>query len=693
MPIKAGGDQRRAASTLDLWLRATTLAMVVILASWTALANVIVLSGGTFAQLRTLSPLALVAAAAALLNLLPQRREQRPPANADSSAPEEEGEPSRWPYLLIGAVLAAGFAFGNRYRVFWALTVLYLSAIFLWQLHAPRLRNRQPDPGIGNLLAFLGATGLALLAAALVNRVNADQTLPINLSVAVLDDPHLPIFRHDSVHGIAGVYPIPTYWIHSFELLAALLTQALSIGEPILLLHYIGSPALTVVSVLAAARFFRVLLPRYWGWTTLASVLLLLGLRSSYTMYGNFGFVRMFEGKSLFVTALIPLLLTYAVEFSLQPHVKNWLLLFLAQVAAVGLTANALYAAPIAAGLALGACWRPSWSASRRLAVGILASAYPIIVALVVRHSFVRQGLISGLGSFQPLMSMEEATPLVLGEGIVLWLWLLALTSGWTTVREAGARRWMLAFSLGFLATCMNPFLTQLWGAHVTGTYLTWRLFWALPLPGLLAVMLVGGLASGDHGAIGSHGIRAMTFGALAATLAIGMPWQDPVFIGLRPGLKVPARDYAVAERLNQLAGEEGPVLAPEPVSAWVPTFRRHAHPLVARRHYTQGIISVFGHQVDVQSLQDRLTLLDYVGREPDTEQGATLLKQWFQQDRIAAVAVPQAHPDLDRIREILGQAGLKPSEYLGYILFHRDGIVDQGKDGGTPQPVEGTGG
>ncbi len=366
---------------LDSFLRVTCSAVVVLLACWTVLANIIALSGNSFGDLLRLAPLVLIASVVIIAYLgIPRMELASALAGRKPGAGGKPEDSRRLIHLLLGAALAAIFAFGNQYRIFWVLTVLYLAFFFLRQLRAPLLQIRRAGSGPWNNLPFFAALAFALLGALLINRVNVDQTLAINMTVSVLDNPGAGIFTSDSVHGIPGVYLIPSYRVHSFELLTAMIAKVLNIADPITVLHFIFAPLLSLFCVLAAARFFRVFLPRWWGWATLALIAILLVLRSTYTMYGNFAFVRMFEGKSLFLTALIPLIVVYAAEFFAQPNLKNWLLLFFAQAAAVGMTANALYAAPIAAGLGLAACWRPSWSASRRLAIGLLASIYPVVV-------------------------------------------------------------------------------------------------------------------------------------------------------------------------------------------------------------------------------------------------------------------------------------------------------------------------
>ena len=161
---------------------------------------------------------------------------------------------------------------------------------------------------------------------------------------------------------------------------------------------------------------------------------------------------------------------------------------------------------------------------------------------------------------------------------------------------------------------------------------------------------------------------------AVLFTLIVGRPWSEPVPTEVRLGLKVPQVEYAVAQRLNQVAGEGQPVLAPETVSAWVPTFRRHAYPLVARRHYTEGILAVFGGRIDRADIQDRLVLHDLISGDTDSPESYALLERWLAENRITAVALTKNHREFGRLSTAIQEAGFTSSKYLGYVIFYKPG-------------------
>lgn len=667
----------------DVLLRSACAMVVALFGCWTLLANAVVLSGNSFADLSRWTFLALVAAAVVLAYLhVDHTFGPSAPATTDTASAESPKSEKTLVQLLIGAGLAAIFAFGRQYLIFWILTVLYLGVTYcretvwrepVWrERQAPGLPFREVGGQGWNYLALAVAAVVAVLAAFWLNLPSADQSLYVNMAVSVLDAPNAPIYATDTLHGVPGAYLLPTYRVHSFELLAAWVAQAFHIPEPIWVFHFLLGPFFALFSVCTAAVCLRRLLPQRWGWAVLTLTGLLLILCGAFRMYGNFAYVMIYQGKSVFVTAMIPLIVTYALDFFARPRLGHWLLLLLAQVCAVGFTANALYAAPLAAGFALAACWRPTWSDTRRLGLGLLASIYPVLLGLIIRSAVIREGLES-LDSFQGgLFPIEAAVHEVLGQGATLWLWLLGLTCAWCLVRDRAIRHWVLGFSLGFTLICLNPFLDDYWGKYVTAQFLTWRLLWVIPLPVFLSLLITQGIASSFERAPGQKLVFGFMVLALLLPFTFDQSWNDPL---LRPevrlGLKVPQPQYAVAKQLSEVAGTGRPVLAPENVAEWVPTFRQHAYPLVARGLYTQALLTAYSRRVNLQDIHERLALAAYVNETTNSPSDAeALLRSWLAANKISAIAVPQSFKWITEITRILNEAGWESSVYLDYLIF-----------------------
>jgi hypothetical protein len=220
----------------------------------------------------------------------------------------------------------------------------------------------------------------------------------------------------------------------------------------------------------------------------------------------------------------------------------------------------------------------------------------------------------------------------------------------------------------------MNPFLDEYWGAYVTAKYLTWRLFWVIPLPIFLSIFITQGVVNGFKLPFSKNPTFIFVALALLITLTLGKPWIDPdpmVRSELRIGLKVPQPEYEVARRLSEIAGRENLVLAPENISTWVPTFRGHAYPLVARTHYTEALITYLPAN-RVEEVQERLALSIYIKSAfSDNRQSELLLQNWLvvKKSSYCSAGIFKANHGTYRI---LKDAGFVPQQYLGYIIFQR---------------------
>ena len=326
-----------------------------------------------------------------------------------------------------------------------------------------------------------------------LHRPDADDPFYLHLAVAAVDQPEAPLIAADTLHGIPGVpLPMPIYKVQALELLQA----ALAFLTPLRVLDvaHILFPALAaVLLVLAQARLIRLLAPGRWLWGTAMLVAVLLCIGEPHRSYGNFAFVRLYQGKAILLSVMLPLVAATALEFALAPGWRRFWRLAAAQIAAVGISATALWAAPITAGLALAAATDLRWRAIRNLLWGLAASAYVLALGLLLHGESA--GLIQrGEEFWQEYGTAAFAMERVLGSGLQVYVFLFALIASWSLASSDLLRRFCVVFALGFLLLFWNPF-TDTWVAKLlTSEPVYWRVFWLVPLPLLLALALTAPL-------------------------------------------------------------------------------------------------------------------------------------------------------------------------------------------------------
>ena len=50
----------------------------------------------------------------------------------------------------------------------------------------------------------------------------------------------------------------------------------------------------------------------------------LVAVGETHRWYGNFSFVRMWQGKSIFLSVFMPLVYAYALRFAVRPNLRDW---------------------------------------------------------------------------------------------------------------------------------------------------------------------------------------------------------------------------------------------------------------------------------------------------------------------------------------------------------------------------------
>jgi hypothetical protein len=506
---------------------------------------------------------------------------------------------------------------------------------------------------MGLLIAMAAAVATLTLVS---HRPDLDDALYVNLGVAALDRPSEALLSRDTLHGIPGLPLIlPTYRVHSIELLSPAIAW-LSNRPVIWISHLVLPPLFAALAILATALWAQSVLPRYWLAVTLGVVVVLFALGDTHPGYGNLSFVRLHQGKAAFASVMIPLISWAAIRFSATGRGVDWILLTASQVAGVGLTSTGLFAGPATAQLTLAACWRPTRAANLRFVQGCTSSVYPLGLALLLKHSITP---LIQTGSVPPL----DATLIsVLGDGPAAWLYLLALLGAWTVPVDPTQRRLLAGMALGFLTLALNPLLTSVWVQHVTSRPTFWRVFWMIPLPAMLGVLLTGLRHARFRRTDIPVGTGLFAVALIAVSAAVPQNTTLSAANGTHlqlPRLKTPALEYAIAGELAARTRPGYTVLAPEEIAGWVPTFRGHPYPVVVRALYTK----MFARRIGVAEVERRLRLLWYVSGVARDDSSADLLKRSIPELRIGAVVVPRSVPWYPEITSLMVAEGFQEEQ------------------------------
>jgi hypothetical protein len=536
--------------------------LIALVGFWSLYAQMCVWLGVSFDQVFLFAWLPALAG----LALLASTHADPPPASIDENP---SPPPSTVSWVTLG-LASAGL-------VAWQLELIpLLPATLLGLVHlatliraggpaaAPDLRARPAD------VALCVAAGLLCAGFVLnVHRPGMDDAYYLNAAASALDHPDLAVLSFDGMHGD------PSLRIHqvahraqTYELLVAVVARALGITAAdayYLVLPPIWAALLPVVLWLGQ----RVLAPRSAGLGVLVALAVLLLWGGADQTWGNYGLVRIFQGKSVYVALFVPLTVFAAMRFVTQPSWSSWSRLLLAQAAGACFTSTALVMGPICAGLAALA-FAP-WTANglRTLAYGACASVPAVLTLIVLRAE---------AASF-PVPSTEEFrydVRSVLGGGWRGPLVLFGLLVGPALARWRGgphADAWA-RYALCTGAVVWTGALGLLLADGISDHFI-WRVYWVVPVP-----LLLGAAASSfvdrptDAGGVARVGA---VVAALTAFGASGITTWDPkngVHTGFARHKVQPWADRLV-DRILAEATPDTVVLAPT----------RVAGPMVGRQH------------------------------------------------------------------------------------------------------------
>jgi hypothetical protein len=569
-------------------------AFVVFFGSWTLYVHLLVYLGADF---NTLLRFCLVPAAVGVAILYVLLRSGAPLPARELRIQSHEPRVA-WPFKLLGALAIVGvYAWTENYLLFWITSVVFLVVVLLDGSRAGRPGGRARQAEVTYAFEKWGVGAFIIVAVAvtlIAHRPDHDDAFYVSVAVSALDHPERPLMRYDGMYGeprlpILGQF----HRVRSYETFVALVSSVAGLAVPTL--YYVVFPALFATLVVIAHWLALGQLGSGASLLGLAVVfVVLVSWGDEHRTFGNFSFVRLFQGKAVLVSVVIPAIVYYAARYAEQGCLRSWLRLALAQVAAIGFASSGIAVGPIAAGLVLLGAWSARPARAVVVSLGLLASFYPILLALV----FLTTGRVSSAGAVIPAALSLSSAPLlekVLGSGWHAYVALFSLLAA--PALPARSRRCLvlpgLALTTMFFA--LSPMASEFLGRFVRS--LSWRAFWGVPFP-LIIGLAACGLATATEKFGRLTGIATAT--ALAAAFALGpgswtLSFENRTVLA-NPGYKV-SPEYKVAEKAVALTPPGGLILAPWRVSSWIPLFRNHPRVVGVRRQYLSMVSEAFGER------------------------------------------------------------------------------------------------
>ncbi|MEM7587155.1 MAG: DUF6077 domain-containing protein [Acidobacteriota bacterium] len=565
----------------DAWRRPLTAAtdpVVLAFAGWTLLCHLATALGGSLDELimATIMAAILVAAAAWML----RQRADRTAGEIPHGRVLIDPLAGRYDAILLVALVAGGASFTSLPS--WLL--LTLGALALASVAArDALRPaaiRPAPPARAPAWILVAIALVAALAATSLHRPDADDAYYLRLAARAVDHPDAPLMRWNPIQPEIPIRPSDQ--LRTFEMSLAAASRLT--GMSVLAIDHLWVPALCALLMVAAqARLLRRLAPERWLVALLVLMIVLLTVGGVHRWHGNFAFARLWQGKSILLSCLLPLATVYGLDYGRRPSGRGFGRLAAAHLAGMGLSPPGLWMVPAVSMLAVcsaASSWRPVLTAP-------IASLYSLVWGGWL-HVTMGSTLSTSAETVTAVALTDDAATLVLGDGSLRVAACLAMATAWWTCRSVAARRFCLLAPLA-CAISLNPAISRWIAETLVHTSIFWRLLWLIPLPVFLALMLTAPYAWPDRP--DSRRTRLLaTAGLLVAFLGFGpehwliseanrtqvRPWQ----------LKAPTQELEAARLLADHVAPDEWIVAPEEITAWLATLHHPPRPLVVRSAY-----------------------------------------------------------------------------------------------------------
>lgn len=676
------------------FLERSVFIFVSFFSSWTVISNLAVFAHRDFYFLLAIAPVSVMLATILFFYLVRQPVFVESAENTAMDNSFYNGFLLKILFTFAIILLLVLYRVSKNYPLFWCASLIFLSFSYLYKkrIYHPSscLSLDLPKTSYFDLSIFVLTSVFFIILVLLCNAPSLDESLLINLSIGALDHPDWPLIHYDTMHGVEGLgILVPPYKVHSLELLYSVLSYAT--GSSVIFLRHLVFPSLfAVFAIIAWSLFHRKILPKQWIFGMLLTVILFVSHGDTFRTYGNFSFIHLYNGKSVFVTIMVPLLIWAAMRWSQNSNLANWLLLAATQIISVGMTANALYLAPITAGIILFACWLADGLSIRRFFTGLLASSYPVLLSLLLLSTTVihpSENAYSG--------PIEDDMAGTFGWSVARWILLSSFIGSWIFIENKAVQKIFIIIPAISLLTIANPFLSDFWGGFVTG-HLNWRLFWAVPAIAMLAIFIITSV----------NCIAELYLPRLQSTInwlvilffsVVAGTWQystlsDIEWFASSPGYKVPAADYELAKYASSMASPNTTVLAPANIAGWILTLRNHPSVVVSRPVYLIHLKNLMAPK----DLAQRAIIYDYIAPESTgTSEGkkmletmmdlgyisledlshknaANSLKKAIDDLRISLIVINRENPHLSEIETLLQDKGFKNEVKNAHDFWYR---------------------
>lgn len=472
--------------------------------------------------------------------------------------------------------------------------------------------------------ALIFLTVLALMGGTVslgVIRPDLDDVDYISQAVHFLKHPHDPVDLIRTDHSLLNEpMHYPLYIFYTWELFCAYL--ALIFHLPYLHVYHIFFPIMGGVMIplswfLLYGKFSDNRMAAVLG---AAAVCVFLSLNGEpHRSYGNFAFVRIWQGKIVLMAIIVPVFVAFTLDFFRKPIFVNWLRLFSLLITSSGLSAMSSFFMPLlglvmvlSTGFSKLGNVRVRWKT-----IVAYGSAYLYLFGIACYFFFsMNKDSISYLGmdgwpeTFRGQLKLVFIDAWSYPSGVFVVFVLATFVS-----MKKDERRFVATWLFFCLILFLNPVVFPVLSRYVTTLNNYWRLVYLLPFPFVVGFPFVA-LARNNCFApgIGSILFMVLMISGFSGNVLLSNSHFGHIGTFTKHSFKWGA--YKISEEeefhIRQIiaAGSAGPMLAPDKYSSLIPIFSPD-FPQISTRRYL-----LHAHALSHNSVADaemKFRAMDYV--------------------------------------------------------------------------------
>ncbi|MDH5670023.1 MAG: DUF6077 domain-containing protein, partial [Nitrospira sp.] len=498
------------------------------------------------------------------------------------------------PFLI--SVIALPVILYWSWNAFWIASVLVL---VLTLLRHDDMHSAEPSPfsqavNRKGTIVILLATLLLVVLSYAITRSDLDDAFYAAVAASASSTPAEALKRGDPMLGEIGLSLIlPSYRFVSFELLSGAGGYLFSV--PAMDFYYVYFlPVWVAASVVAIFLLTSEFIPRYWVMTGCLAIVLTLLLGEMHRSPANFAFVRLFQGKAVFLSALVPAMFYLTARFTSDRGTKaDLLLLGCCQISAVGLTHFGMLMGPIAGFSALisnALVCRGENSRKFVYALAVLFLPLPYLLSIAAESA----------GSSILELKSESAADVwlsVFGSHQQFLMGMLLLAG--PALAKDSITRWRLAIPpLILYAVLLNPVLSECISKYVTTTPVYWRVVWSFPIVIFAAISLcliiVRIMERGANRYVQAFVCVVVCFAVVYALPFHTLTKDNVERMDRFAEWKISQDHLRVSEVAMELVRNDGRLLAPDEVAGVVSRFENHPRLVSTRGFYLPMMKSSF---------------------------------------------------------------------------------------------------